>query len=533
MKLLHSLRPLSAALFLLTACAFHGEDREAARKSLELAVSLEQAGIDTTDVSILQPARDYYPQKGNTRERMLLWYHLGRIEFNRGEYGEASVSFRKAAGESVAAGDPRCEGMAYRGLADVYNRTWNAREDSLYLLRACDAFLRARDSLSLTETRIRLAGAFYNDCQWDKALRQYEQALQTGHPLLRRRCLSHFGSFLLDAPEGSPVRALACLDEARSAGEPFPRRRWCDYAYALYLNGRKGEADRIWSELERRCPDGFPPLDYRLYCRYRKEGNQERAFHYLERGARAQDSLWRTQASEAVSGAQRDYMESVARQRQLEAEREKERRREAVAGGILLAALVALGATMLVREERVRRLTVQQALSDSERLVARLEAAEQAHLNKIHSLNRDVRVARATLEEVRADYLFLFRGRYKQLGNLFEVRSTTGSDRAVCQRVGEILKEIDGDRKGFRQLRGFIEEKLDRPISHLLSDIPDLKEDDIRLFCYLVIGYEPSLISLLTGIENLNTVYTRKHRLLERIRKLPASKARRYLDLVD
>ena len=99
--------------------------------------------------------------------------------------------------------------------------------------------------------------------------------------------------------------------------------------------------------------------------------------------------------------------------------------------------------------------------------------------------------------------------------------------------MGEILKEIDGDRKGFRQLRKYIEEKLDKPISRLLKDIPDLKEDDIRLFCYLVIGYEPSLISLLMGIDNLGTVYSRKHRLLDRIRKLPASRARRYLELVS
>ena len=413
MRLHFSLWPVWIACVLMIACEGHGEERNAARRSLALAVSLEQAGIDTSDLSILQPAWDYYPRHGNLRERMLLWYHLGRVRFNREEYGDASVCFRMAMEAAAAADDPLYEGRSLHAMADVYNRTFNVRDDSLYLQRAYDAFRRAGDSLSMERIRLRLAGCY-------------------------------------------PRQNI-----------PHP------------------------------------------------------------------DSLWLNRASEAVSRAQLDYLEAEAARERREALREKKRCRRTGVCGLLLAAVLAVSAEVLFRRERARRSTVQQALSDSQRLVARLEEAEHAHLNKIHSLTRDVRVARTTLEEVRADYLFLFRDRYKQLGSLFTVRYTTGSDRAVCQRVGEILKDIDGDRKGFRQLRKYIEEKLDKPISRLLKDIPDLKEDDIRLFCYLVIGYEPSLISLLMGIDNLGTVYSRKHRLLERIRKLPASRARRYLELVS
>ena len=532
MKLLN-LWLIGPVFLLLTACNHHKDIRESACASLEQAIALERAGVDTTDLSILQPALDFFPKEGDGRQRLLLWYHLGRIRFNRGEYGEASVCFRKAAAEACAAGDPLYEGKSYRALADVYNRTWNVREDSLCLLRAFDAFERAGDTLSVMETRIRLAGAYYNDKQWDKASQQYRQALETTHPVLRARCLAHYGSFLLDAPDGSPARALACLQEAAAAGEPFTPRRLSDYGFALYIGGAKDDAGRLWAELDRRFPSGFPQLDYRRYCLFRQEGRLDRALSYLERCSHAQDSLWRNQTSEAVSEVQREYIEAVAEQERLKAEREKFRRRSAVAGGLLLTLLLAMAAAVLIRRERARRVTVQQALTDSQRLVGRLQEAERTHLNKIHNLNRDVRVARSSLEEVRADYLYLFRSGYKRLGELFEVRSTTGSDKAVCQRVSEILKEIDGDRKGLRKLRKFIDEKLDKPVSGLQADIPDLKEEDIRLFCYLVIGYEPSLISLLMGIDNLNTVYSRKYRLSDRIKKLSPAKAKRYLDLMN
>ena len=50
---------------------------------------------------------------------------------------------------------------------------------------------------------------------------------------------------------------------------------------------------------------------------------------------------------------------------------------------------------------------------------------------------------------------------------------------------------------------------------------------------YLVIGYDASLISLLMDVGSINTVYSRKKRLLERIKRLPPARAKRYLALID
>ena len=74
---------------------------------------------------------------------------------------------------------------------------------------------------------------------------------------------------------------------------------------------------------------------------------------------------------------------------------------------------------------------------------------------------------------------------------------------------------------------------MDRPVTHLREDLVDLKEEEVWLFCYLVIGYDASLISLLMEVGSINTVYSRKKRLLERIKRLPPAKAKRYLDLID
>ena len=74
------------------------------------------------------------------------------------------------------------------------------------------------------------------------------------------------------------------------------------------------------------------------------------------------------------------------------------------------------------------------------------------------------------------------------------------------------------------------EEEFD--ISSLRKDIPTLGEKDIRLFCYLVIGYDAPLISALMNVGKESTIYCWKNRLLGKIRRLPVTKAGRYLDLV-
>ena len=465
-------------------------------------------------------------------------YRLGRSQFEEGSYSAAIVTFEKAAEMAGNQQDRHYEGLLFRAMADTYNRTYNAREDSLYLLKALNSFTASGDSAHVLETKLRLAAAFCNDKRWDKArtlFKEIEPAVDP-FPVLSRRFWIVYGSFLLDAPYPSDPSALERFQEAMTQENFLLDEQRCDLGYAFYLDGAREKACHLWDSLERKHPEGLAQLDYRRYCVTKRQGDYAKALAYLERCSLYQDSLLRAQTSEVVCGAQRDYMKAVAGQERLLAERERDSRRLAVAGGLLLAVLLVLSALVIILDERARRMKDQQVLADSQRLVARLKESEHRHLNQIHALHRDVRNTRSSLEEVRSDYLFMLRSGYRRLGNLFEARHFAGSqnhyEKVLCQKVGEILKEIDGDRMGFRKLRKFIEDNLDKPISHLMEDIPDLKDVDIQLFCYLVIGYDASLISLLMGIDNLNTVYSRKNRLIGRIKKLPVSKARRYLDLV-
>ena len=130
----------------------------------------------------------------------------------------------------------------------------------------------------------------------------------------------------------------------------------------------------------------------------------------------------------------------------------------------------------------------------------------------------------------------MFRDGYRRLGRLFEdkqfAETQVMTEAVLYRRVCEALKDIDGDSKGFQRLQDYIEDHLGHPIASLKKDIPSLGEKDIRLFCYLVIGYDAPLIATLMGVGKDRTIHDWKNRLVTKIRRLSPARAKLYLDLI-
>ena len=525
-------------LFCVVGCGGRPATKREAYESLDTVIRLYEAGADSIDAELLAPALAYFPSKGDAATKGKLWYHWGLIACQRGEYDKAVVSFERALQQAQQSGDRRFAGMVCRVMADTYNLTYNIREDTVYLRKAWEAFDAEADSLYRAEVALRLAAAYMNAREWTKA----EGLLQECLPVCDRNGAlfgigkSIYASYLLNAPSGNPELALRCLREAEEAGLPMSDEKKCDLGYALYLTGQKDRAFRLWDSLARVHPEGLLQLQYRQYDRYCLEGDVEKALCLLERSATSQDSLLRIQASEAISRAQRDYQEVVAEGERLVAAHERERKRMTWAFSILAVILLLQSGYAIWQDGRERLETVRQALEESERMTKRLSEAEHRHINKIESLQRSARNREATLEEIRSDYLDMFRDGYRRLGRLFEdkqfAETQVMTESVLYRRVCDALKDIDGDSKGFQRLQHYIEDHLGHPIASLQEDIPALGEKDIRLFCYLVIGYDAPLIAALMGVAKDRTIHDWKSRLVTKIRRLPAAKAKRYLDLI-
>ena len=525
-------------LLVAMGCSHFDSPKRRAYQSLDTVVRLYEAGVDSIDADMLAPALSYFPNKGDASTKGRLWFHSGLISYHHGAYDKAIVSFEKALEQTRISGDRHLEGLICRAMADTYSRTYNIREDSLYMRRAYLAFDAEEDSLYRVEVALRLAATYMNARKWGKADTLLQEVLPTclRNPFLLGPGMLVNAFYQLNAPSGDAENALRSFETAAEAGFPLTDDNRVDWGYALYLTGRENQALRLWDSLAELHPEGLLQLEYRQYNRYCLEGEEQQALALLENSASRQDSMLRIQASEAVSRAQRDYQEAVAEGERLTAARERDRKRTLWTVSLLVAVLLGLTAFVFWKEERERMDTIRLALEESQRIAKRLTEAEQRHINKIEVMRRNARKTESTLDEIRADYLNLLRDGYGRLGRLFEdkqfAETQVKSEAVLYKRVCETLKDINGDNKGFQRLQDYIEDHLGRPIASLRQDIPSLNEKDIQLFCYLVIGYDAPLIAALMGVGKDSSIHSWKNRLTTKIRRLPVSKAKRYLDLI-
>ena len=114
--------------------------RELARFSLLYAMALDKNYIDTADISIIQPAIDFFEKHGGADDKMKAYYYQGIAYLNQKDYPSAIISFTNAEEMIPYATDMRYVGLVYSRIADLYNISRNAEEDLKYISRAAKAF---------------------------------------------------------------------------------------------------------------------------------------------------------------------------------------------------------------------------------------------------------------------------------------------------------------------------------------------------------------------------------------------------------
>ena len=156
-------------LLVAVGCRHADSPRQRAYQALDAVVQMYEAGVDSIDADLLAPALSYFQTKGDAVSKGRVWFQSGLISFHHGEYDKAIVSFEKALEQTGISGDRHLEGLVCRAMADTYNRTYNVREDTLYMRRAFQAFDAEEDSLYRAEVALRLVAAYMNSRKWEKA----------------------------------------------------------------------------------------------------------------------------------------------------------------------------------------------------------------------------------------------------------------------------------------------------------------------------------------------------------------------------
>lgn len=87
----------------------------------------------------------------------------------------------------------------------------------------------------------------------------------------------------------------------------------------------------------------------------------------------------------------------------------------------------------------------------------------------------------------------------------------------IIQEVREIIDEMRNDPGVLKELEQWLNLTQGDVVARLRSSHPELKEEEIRLFCYIQAGFTPTMMSVLLQ-KDKTIVYNRVSRLKAKIR---------------
>ena len=163
---------------------------------------------------------------------------------------------------------------------------------------------------------------------------------------------------------------------------------------------------------------------------------------------------------------------------------------------------------------------VQSCSRYSPRLEAALSLAgeNRVELEKLSSAAEKEQV----LMGLRAKYVQANKRRYAQLNVLCRQylespnASRNGKDEIYAE-VKEILAILDEPNQ--KELESMLDDNLDGIMTKLRAAIPDATEKDFRFISFLILGFDTKTIARMMDY-NVNTVYTKRYNIKEKIARL-------------
>lgn len=483
--------------------------------SLLYAMALDKNYIDTTDMSVIQPALDYYDADSDPDHCMQAYYYLGRIQQNAGNSADAMQSFTTALDISKRSEDNYFKGLINSIISDLYSSKYSSKEALFYARQAFECFSHTPDTLRRWILLGRLA-VCYGDNR-DKATSDSLFKVYTTLPVLDTaiyaKNLLYYSKMLLGRKPSEPERCLEVFNEAKRKYHAKPRiEDYYFYSVALDKIGDKQAADRLLDRLEQFDTLSVASKNWR-YILYKNRRDYHKALSLFEKTIIDQDSLIISMLRQSLERSQRKYYETKA---QVE-----EAKKDAATDRFWLLIILAGIAISLIVGVWIRA---------RQRLLEKLE--------KISMLKEEVDMQLALLKEsevketdYRKKYLSIYKNQYQLLNNLCALYlSPSRSDpkEKVFKEVESVLKVISNDKENPSHAEKIVNNAWDNIMNRIRKDYPSFSENDYKLIALSVMGFEAKTISLLMNYTP-KTVYGKKARIKQRIADSSVAAKQEYL----
>lgn len=383
--------------------------------------------------------------------------------------------------------DDHARGELFLDLAELYGEILNYRKEKEYIEKGMD-LLDGKDTLLYNESVLRLAYAYQKLEDWDKAEVLYQEGFTKGQPDMETlsRYHSTYARMKLEQPKPDPFAAYLLLRRKKESELTLDDRAMKAYVYLLL--SREDLCDRILASFSQLSIAERHETAYWEYKIYKQRGDQASAGKVLLDLFEDQEDILKVNS---INSSPTILAENYREEADLEKEKVRVQRLSFVLSGIITVLLLSM---IIVLLERKRR---------------RALATEQSIL-RLYEESKEVN------NSLRKDFVALYEQQFAQLGELCEAYIHTDKVGALYHRMRFLLGDLQADDQLFSKLEQTIDAGCDGVVSHLRNEIEGVTEQDIRFFCFNLLGLSNDSIAVLTGVET-STVYSRRSRLKKRI----------------
>ena len=525
-----------------------------ARYSLLYTMALARNHRDIPDLRIIKPAASYYERHGSNDDRMKMYFYLGTAQYDTGDPESAIASYLRAKEYSFHSDNLVFKGIISSSISDVYLWNNNNSESILYCKEACDYFAQAKDSFRLWNTTGLLANRYSNIRDWAKADSLY--SIFFSQPIrdtsIYARQLLNLAWNNIFKPGSDPHESIDLFRKATGEFDGTPSiSDYGVYAYASEIIGDHRTANDVIRQLEN-VDSSSTILKIWKYRIFKHRGDYKDALVCLEQSIDDRDSEVLETVGQSVALAQSGYYEGKS----LLLDKDRRLQRQMKWMIFLIALLVvASGLGIYSKRKKMWQRQVEEMSFINDEVKQRLNESllcEAEHLRSIDSLKsanelaeRNIRTLSEKLSDaaekeqalmrLRAKYVQVNKQQYAQLNKLcrryFESgKSSKDSDDNIYAEVKKILAILDEPNQ--KELESMLDDNLDGIMTKLRAAIPDTTEKDFRFISFLILGFDTKTIARMMGY-NVNTVYTKRYNIKEKIARLDDENKTLFSELIS
>ncbi len=502
-----------------------------ARYALLYSHALDGNGIDLKTDSVLAPALHYYLRHGSPEERAYTNYYAGCISANAGETDEAVRRFIAAETDAAVSSDSELLGRIYSCLGNLYYSQYCFDEAMLLYGKAEHWFKtkgRGADvgSIETAKARTWLLKGDYAESReaFRRAIDLFEKSDSPEQLCLLTRDLANVMIDCGEVPVDSVKRFLRQTYSRYTSGIT-PKADYPLWA-RLHLQENRIDSARYYGQrisaasLESR--DKLCGL-YSLMSRIEeKSGRYREAVFYWKRYAALFDSIVRDEKRNLVQRAEKKY-----RNRELRAHNEVLRLHNRLVyciGGSLL--FVILSVFLLILHHRRRLIGLKSEQIANYRHFIGVLNEEYADLKERYELISSEMDSNSK-EEIRL--IRTLENRLSALQKLLDM-SYAGCKPATFFAAFKQYAASMGNREAaFSDLQFVVNKRFNGIVDRLREKHPALTNSELDMLCMLLFGFSFDCIRLIYNHDNVDSLYSRRTKIREKLQLAPRYRLERYL----